>query len=179
MTEQWIEPGEQFGRLFTSVDRWAWRWECQTVYRSASEAEPLRRWREGLPDDLRWMRPWLDMLREATESGKRFARVRVFPEPPTEYLRWQSALTTPHNIAAGEDIRVITAAQARELGLPGEDFWLFDDARVVWLHFGDDHALTGATLTDDPATVSRCRAWRDLAVRHAVPFEDYAILRST
>ena len=179
MNDQWIAPGEQFGQLFSAARSSAWRWECQTIYRSASEVEPLQRWRDGQPDDLEWMSSWLEMIRRAAQKGRRFGRVRVFPEPPTEYLRWQSQVTTPHNIAAGEGIRVITQRRARELDLPADDFWIFDDERVAWLHFAEDRTLTGATLTDDRATVSRCCSWREVAIRHAVPFEDNALLRST
>lgn len=79
----------------------------------------------------------------------------------------------PHNVAAGEDIRVLTEAQARDLRLPTWDFWLFDDCWVAWLHFGD-HGLAGASLTDDSVTVARCRTWRERALRYAVPFPEYS-----
>lgn len=178
MTERRIEPGDEFARLFATIRRSAWRWECQKTYRGAGEASAIQLWKSGQPDALTWLAPWLHLITEAVAAGKTFARVRVYSEPPTEYLRWQSAVTTPRNIEAGEDIRVLTEDQARQLGLPDWDFWLFDETEVLLLHFGDGNALTDATLTDDRDTVSRCRAARDLAVRHSLPFGDYAALRS-
>lgn len=172
MTQRWIEPGEDFARLFETFESSAWRWEAQTVYIEPGEAQHWQRWRDGQPDDLEWMRSWLDLIRSTVAGGKSFGRVRVFSEPPTEYLRWQAEIT-PHNVAAGEDIRALTEAQARDLRLPTWDFWLFDDCWVAWLHFGDN-GLAGASLTDDSATVARCRTWRERALRHAVPFPEYS-----
>ena len=168
--------GEDFADLFRTFSRWAWRWEAQGTYRQPDEVEPWQRWREGVPAtaDLEWLRPWLDDVQAATRAGRRFERVRLMTEPPTEYLRWQMDVT-PANIAVGEVIRLLPESKAWALGLPREDFWLFDDERVAVLHFTSDD-LKGAEIITDPATVARYRSWRDLAVRHAVAFEEYAQL---
>ncbi|SDD94588.1 DUF6879 family protein [Actinokineospora iranica] len=168
--------GEDFASLFRRFTRSAWRWEAQGTYRQPDEVAPWQRWREGVPvaNDLDWLGPWLDDVRAATRAGKRFERVRLVTDPLTEYLRWQMEVT-PANIEAGEVIRLLPAADARALGLPVHDFWLFDDERVAVLHFGDT-GLTGAEIITDPATVAQHQSWRDVAWRHAVAFEDYASL---
>lgn len=164
---------EGFAELFRRFSRSAWRWEAQGTYRQPDEVEPWQRWRDGIAvaTDLDWLRPWLDEVRSATSAGKRFERVRVMTEPPTEYLRWQMEVT-PANIQAGEEIRILAASEARALNLPDQDFWLFDDERVAVLHFSSDD-LEGAEIITDPATVARYRSWRDVAWQHAVAFEDY------
>jgi hypothetical protein len=172
MTE--LVRGEGFADLFRSFSRTAWRWEAQGTYHQPDEVEPWQRWRDGEPalTDLEWLRPWLDQIRTSTQAGKRFERVRMMTEPPTEYLRWQLEVT-PANIEAGEIIHILPESQGRELGLPREDFWLFDDERLAVLHFTSDD-MKGAEIITDPATVARYRTWRDLATEHAVAFEDYA-----
>lgn len=165
--------GEDFANLFRQFSHSAWRWEAQGTYHQPGEVEPWQRWREGHPvlADLEWLRPWLDDVRTATQAGKRFERVRMMTEPPTEYLRWQLEVT-PANIEAGEIMRILPESVARSLRLPDHDFWLFDDERVAVLHFTVDD-LKGAEIITDPAAVSQYRSWRDLAIRHSVPFDEY------
>jgi hypothetical protein len=67
---------------------------------------------------------------------------------------------------------VISAARARELELPDEDFWLFDDDLVAQMHF-DDGGFTHADLIAEPRTVSRFREIRGRAWKDAVPFSEY------
>jgi hypothetical protein len=161
----------EFAKLFADFRRTAWRWEAQTIYREPYEAEPWQRWRDGLPDDLAWLEDWLIDIRAATAEGRSFQRVRVFTEPPTEYLRWQRTVT-PANIDAGEDIRVLTQADARALKLPDYDFWLFDDEVVARMYFGDAGWI-GAEMISEPGTVAKHLAWRDVAWRYAVPYAEY------
>ncbi|GGS37055.1 DUF6879 family protein [Actinokineospora fastidiosa] len=167
-----LVTGDGFAELFRTFTRSAFRWEARPAYCEDYEAEPLRKWRAGEPDDLAWMAGWLDGIRAAAAEGRRFERVRLYTVPPTEYLRWQQHVT-PANVEAGEDIRVITEGQARALGLPEHDFWLFDGRLVARMHFGDDGRWRGAELINETDTVARHRAWRDLAWEHATPYPQY------
>ncbi len=65
---------------------------------------------------------------------------------------------TPVNIAAGEQVRWLPRAQASDLALPGNDFWLFDDRGVRFNHFtGDgDWAHPRTSYTEDPAVAKLC-----------------------
>lgn len=166
---RWVEAGAEFGALFRSFTRTAWRWETQLEYREPEEREPFRRFLAGEHDDLAWRADWLAGIREATAAGRWFGRVRVLSDPLTDYLRFELA-HTPDNIQAGEDIRVMPEARARELGMPRHDFWLFDDQEVAVLHFGPG-GLEGAELTTDPDIVRQHTEWRRLAWEHASPFE--------
>lgn len=168
-----VQPGEDFGRLFREFERTAWRWECQGTYREPSEVEPWQLWRDGLPDDFEWMQGWLTDIRAATSQGRTFERVRMLTDPLTEYLRWQAEVT-PLNVAAGEDIRVLPEARARDLEMPEHDFWLFDDQRVAVLRFGGA-GLEGAEIITTPEVVRRHQAWRDLAWSHASPFGEHQV----
>ncbi|MGW8378451.1 DUF6879 family protein [Streptomyces sp. ODS28] len=73
--------------------------------------------------------PWCRNRREQSALGKRFERVRILDEPPTEGQRYLLE-NARRNSQAGEVIRVLPRATADELRLPEGDFWIFD-ARVV------------------------------------------------
>ena len=163
----------EFERLFDTFTRSAWRLEIQGVYDEPEEREPLRRFLAGEPDDLAWMTDWFVWIRQVTQAGKQFGRVRVLTDPITDYQRFELGRLTPPAVDAGEDIRLLATAHARRLDLPEQDFWLFDDARVAVMHFGQG-GVNGADLLDDPALVQPVRDARDRAWDAAVPYSEWA-----
>jgi hypothetical protein len=171
VTGQRVAPGPEFAELFRTFRHSAWRLETQGVYHEPYEQAELARFLVGQPLDVSYLADWLDDVRTATHSGRRFERVRVLTEPLTDYLRFELTVA-PHNAEAGEDIRVLSPAEAQRLRLPDHDFWLFDDERVAVMEFGPA-GLIGADIHTDPGTVTQHRQWRDLAWRHATPFETY------
>lgn len=164
---------DQFDRLYETFEHTVWRWEAQPSYHEPGEAEPFRRWLAGEPDDMTWLAEWLESVRVACDAGRRFDRVRVVHDPPTDYQRWGFDVA-PANIAAGEDIRVLPVAVARDLGMPEYDFCFLDDRVVARMHFGSE-GMTGAELIEETGEVERHRAWRDAAWQHAVPFDEHRV----
>jgi hypothetical protein len=133
----------------------------------------VRKFLAGEPDDLPWMQSWLDMLREATAAGRRFARVRVVTLPLTDYSRfgvWCAQFTN----GAGEDIRYLDRDRAQASGLPDHDYWLFDSRKLVRMHFDDDDVFLGGEVIEDPAVIVQHNYWRDLACHHAAKRDDFA-----
>jgi len=165
---------EEFDRLFQTFERTAFRLEALDRYAVPIEDEPVRRFLAGEPVDTDWLTPYLTLVQRAAAAGKRLQRVRVVSEPPTDndYLRYEFAYY-PYSIAAGEDIRVLSRAQAERLDLPDRDFWLFDSRLVALMRFDRDGHLHGVELTDEPQVVARCCYWRDAALHHATSFERY------
>jgi hypothetical protein len=162
----------EFEQLFDTFTTSAWRLEIQGVYDEAEEREPLRRFLAGEPDDLAWMAEWFAWIREITNAGKRFGRTRVLADPITDYQRFELGRLTPPAIAAGEDIRILTAVRARELNLPKHDFWLFDDTRVAAMHFGPN-GVEGVDLLEGMASVQPFRDVRDRAWHASAPYRDW------
>nr|WP_143229464.1 DUF6879 family protein [Actinophytocola xanthii] len=119
------------------------------------------------------MADWWEWISDVRESGRQFGRVRVLYEPPSDYQRYELEVLTPPAVDAGEDIRLLPGARARELRLPERDFWLFDDARVAVMHFGAD-GVHGAELLDDPAAVAPFRAARARAWDASIPYREWA-----
>ncbi|WP_034268554.1 DUF6879 family protein [Haloechinothrix halophila] len=166
-----LVTGEEFGKLFTSFTKYAFRYEAQADYREPFEAEPWRKFRDGEYDDLEWMRPWLDGVRAATAAGRKFQRVRVLPDPLTDYLRWEMHIAHI-NAEAGEEIRVLDEQDRVAHDLPDYDFWLFDDSLVALMRFDDNRAFQGAELTDDPEALDTCRKFQSTAWQFSRPFQD-------
>jgi hypothetical protein len=159
---------EQLAALFPTITRSSWRWECQGEYQV--DTAKLDRWRRGEPfEETQASLRWHAFIRGLRDRGIPFERVRMLTEPLTEYLEWMLGITY-RNVEAGEDIRWVGEHRARELNMPGYDFYLIDDERVAIMRFDRDKVLSDLELVDDPDTVARHRAYRDavwpLAIRH-------------
>ncbi|ATL67243.1 hypothetical protein GZH49_30185 [Nocardia terpenica] len=135
----------------------------------AGEAERMRRFLDGKPQDPAAGAGWQALMREVTGNGCVVQRVRVVSEPHGDYTRFAVG-TTPGNLEAGEDIRWLPRQNAPS-DLPEDDWWLFDDELVAYTVFErDGTALPGWAATRDPAIAGHCARRRDelwaKAVRH-------------
>ncbi|MEW2530852.1 DUF6879 family protein [Streptomyces sp. NPDC047071] len=160
---------DEFTSMFTTLKHSAWRLETRGRYASDEATDTYAQFlAEGRVDwDLD--DPWCRGRREQAALGKRFERVRVLDEPPTAgqlYLLDNAR----RNTAVGEDIRVLTRGKAVELGLPDQDFWVFDSRAVGLLHFDDGDEITRVELITDPVQVLRYAQAREAAWHHAVPY---------
>ena len=147
--------------------------EARDRYDAPYENESLARFLAGEPDDLPWMQSWLDMLREATAEGRRFARVRLVSLPLTDYSRfgvWCAQFTN----GAGEDIRYLGRQQAEAENLPNHDYWLFDSSKLVRMHFDDSDRFLGGEVVEDAAEIVQHNYWRDAAWHRAMRRDDFA-----
>lgn len=114
---------------------------------------------------------WRQVIRTAVARGVTFRRLRVVSEPLSDYIRWEHAITSQVNVAAGEEVRWLPRSQAIGLLLPAHDLWLFDNHTVRYAHFAPDGTLSGEVSTTDPTQVDMViaafqRAW-ELAIPHA------------
>jgi hypothetical protein len=119
------------------------------------------------------MQSWLNILRETTVTGRRFARVRVVSLPLTDYSRfgvWCAQFTN----GAGEDIRYLDRAQAEAAGLPNHDYWLFDSRVLLRMHFDEHDAFLGGEIIEDTAEIVKANYWRDAAWHYATRRDDFA-----
>lgn len=164
--------GGDFDRLFADFQRTARRLEVRGRYEVESERPYLARWRAGMQDDpehVRARHPWLDGVRASTAVGRRYERVRVVPEPLTEYVRY-ALRGTRQTVEAGEDVRYLPRARADELELPDHDFWLFDGHQLVLMPFTSDDRPLGGLIITEPDAVAQHAAWLDLATEHSTPY---------
>src|SRR5262249_36999508 len=92
------------------------------------------KWAAGEPDDLEWLRPWCDQVRQHVAAGKVYRRVHVISEPLSDYPRWSHSIMQPH-VDAGTDMRWMPRRQGSSIAFPGNDFWMFDSRFVVFHHY--------------------------------------------
>jgi hypothetical protein len=163
--------GDDWRKFFDAYHRDAFRLETLPAYGVTSEDEEFRTWREtgrlDIPDDDQW----LVRVRRFRATGRWVGRVHVVTRPLSEYLRYEFAVYS-YTVKAGEDVRVLDVTE-RENPVAGfQDFWLFDDSRVVLMHYAEDGTQTGRELLEDvdPAPYVEAKR-RALAV--AVPFAEY------
>jgi uncharacterized protein DUF6879 len=164
--------GEAFDHLFRRFERTAFHLELQDSYHTPEESGPFGLFLRGEADDFAWHQPWLDLVREATRVGRRITRVRIVSPPHGDYTRWGLSVA-PLNIEAGEDIRWLPRHLTADLELTADDYWLFDDNRVVFTIFEPGGRFGGGAQTVDPVIVEHCRRARDQVWAKAVPTREY------
>lgn len=154
--------------------------EMRDVYAVGGEAERFATWRaSGERVDARrdaelHRQAWMTLVRDMVARGVSVRRARIVSEPLSEYIRWEHAITVP-NLDAGEDVRWLPRRQASGLCLPGNDFWLFDNAVVRWGHFSGDGDFLANELSTDPVHAKLCADAFDAVWNRAVPHEEYGI----
>jgi hypothetical protein len=164
-----VLKGEEFGRLFESFERTAFRLETLAVYDVEDEQEEIARFLAGQEMGPEWDdNPW---VRSMTDKGKAVSRVHVLRSPLTDYLRYELGAYAG-NITAGESIGIIDLAEQQVTGLPDHDFWLFDDRDVYRMHYTPEGKFVGAELLPGDR-LAEYLGYRDLARAHAVPFTSY------
>ena len=163
---------EDFGKLFDEFEHTAFRLETRERYVEDYEDESFQAFLDGKPD-YTWREDWVTYIREVRAAGKVFERVRVVSEPHSDYTRF-GLDASRDNVAAGDDIRYLPRPLANKLGLPDEDYWLFDSRLAVIFTFGPDGRISRFELTDDPEAIVRRNIWRDIAQHYAIPRDEYA-----
>ncbi|MGH3737189.1 MAG: DUF6879 family protein [Micromonosporaceae bacterium] len=161
-----------FEGLFRRFRRTAFHLEVQDSYQTPEETGPFQLFLTGQPDDLAWHRPWLDLVRGVTSSGKSIKRVRVVSTPHGDYTRW-GLWVAPHNIAAGEEIRWLPRHLLEPGAVTADDYWLFDDDTVAFTVFEPGGRFAGGAVTEDREIVTYCRAVRDRVWSAAIPHDEY------
>jgi hypothetical protein len=147
--------------------------ETRDAYGTETELPHLARWRRGEPDDYAWLEPYLEMVCGHRAAGRTCRRARVVSEPLSEYQQWvlsSAALFT----GAGEDIRYVPRPRLAGTPLPGSgDFYVFDGALVMFLHYAGNGASTAFEITDEPHAARSCREAFDRVWQLATPLGEY------
>ena len=156
-----LYTSEQMGDLFATAKTRAAHLETRDEYKSASEDAAMRRFLDtGADPGGEWFTSWAQRVQGMTGRGVTVQRARIVTVPVTRYTSYLLALT-PHNIAAGEDVRWVPRDQARPQDAAADDFWLLDDHTVAYSVFtADDDWWSGCAATTDPVIVGyACMLW--------------------
>lgn len=166
---------EEFGEVFRSFERDAFRLETLSRYDVGGEDEKIRRFLAGEsrpePDEAK--RGWLGLIRSSVDVGKRMHRVHLIRGALTDYLRWEIEWGYPPNAEAGEKIGILQVGEKDLPELGNEDFWLFDDRLAVLMQYGPEGQWLGQVAAEEPAVIVACQRKRDIATTLAVTLDDY------
>ncbi len=149
--------------------------QFETFSYSAFRLEALQHYAGTARDDQ-----WIALLKASRRWGKTHQRVHVVTEPLTRAMQEELTAGYEGNVAAGEDIRIVSVAggDAWPGDLPRSDFWLFDSSRLYAMRYEPDGTWAGADrITDPERIVEACRA-RDAALyRWAIPWHAFIASR--
>ncbi|MFF4409087.1 DUF6879 family protein [Streptomyces sp. NPDC001262] len=150
---------ESFAELLDATHTSALHLEMRDFYGVQGEAADFAVWKESGtfdadPESEYWQ-PWSVLVRDAVARGVDMRRVRIFSDPPSDYIRFEHA-TTVVNVAAGEQVRWLPRREASGLRLPGNDFWLFDDRLVQFNVFAGDGRWVHTDFSEDPTVIELC-----------------------
>jgi hypothetical protein len=118
-----------------------------------------------------WFQEWLDLIKRSTVQGRFFSRVRVVTAPLTNYSRF-GIFCSGFSNAAGEVTRYLSRQDAT--GLPDYDYWLFDSAKLVRMHFDADENFLRGEVIEDRAVIVQHNYWRDAAWQRSLGRDDFA-----
>ncbi|MEJ2886183.1 DUF6879 family protein [Actinomycetospora aeridis] len=127
---------------------------------------------QDYPDDPQWwayqqghdwtanedLAAWCALVRANVERGVTMQRVHVVTTPWTPYVRFEIEQHYPFNLAAGEEVRLLTVLMQSAR----KDFWLVDDERGWLLDYADDGTMT--VIEASERTLPILRDWRDAAL---------------
>ncbi|MGY2028706.1 DUF6879 family protein [Nocardia gipuzkoensis] len=160
--------------LFAGAKHRAFHLETRDEYLSSSEHSAMS---EFLADETidpggSWFEPWAVLVSATTERGVAVERARIVTTPHGAYTRYLLALT-PHNIAAGEEVRWLPRQDAIPADAAADDYWLIDDDLVAYSVFDENEWWSGVAATTDPVIVGYACELRDRVWAAATPHQQY------
>jgi hypothetical protein len=173
---QLLLGADAFRTKLAGAKRRAFHLETRDDYLTENEEPSLAAFRKDETTDPggEWFRGWTDQVEAATARGVAMQRARIVSVPHTLYTRYLLALT-PHNVAAGEEVRYLPRQLASASDSVAEDFWLFDEEVLTFSVFDERGYWVGAVATEDPEIVAHAVRVRDRVWAAATPFAEYRV----
>ncbi|WP_405581178.1 DUF6879 family protein [Streptomyces sp. NBC_01190] len=169
------DPAPTLEDLLRSCSRTAVHLEMRDGYMRSDPR--FAAWQAGVRTGLTVATSWLSVFAHTTSRGVAVRRARIVSEPVSDYVRFEHHLSSA-NVTAGEEIRWLPRRRASDLALPGNDFWLFDDAVAVFHHFDGDGELApdDEEVRTDTAAVKLCADAFAAVWTRAVPHPEYKVI---
>ena len=168
---------DDFNNLFESFSYSAFRLETLPRYQVSGESEELAAYLEGafLPPESPGDSNWCRRIAASTKKGLSWSRVHVMPDQLTPYLRYEIEWGYLFNAQAGEDIRLLFPNQAPPIpeNLPFHDFWLFDDTKLVLMHYGENGKYLGAELIENESELPSYQQAKEFTLRYSTTLKNY------
>lgn len=170
-----IPIGEAWLNQFKIFQLSAFRLEILQTYSEPSELAAFEAYKLGgqVPHDF--IENWCRLVSDHSKSGKSITRVHLVDLPLSEYLGFEIECAYRFTSASGENIKLLDRATltASESDLFKEDFWLFDDSKVMVQIYDRLGALMYSRISEDPEIVQYYQTVRDRLLEKAEPFEKF------
>lgn len=165
---------EALDQAWQTYRRSAFRMEARQTYAVPQETEAWQAFIEGrlMPPRTPENNPWLHRVASHTAEGRRIYRVHIVDLPLSPYVQFEMH-GYRDNAAAGELIYIANRSDHLVLADYGDDWWLFDDTRLVLMHYNDAGEFLAAEDAPQGTDIGEYRRRRDLALQHALPLNDY------
>lgn len=178
MTAELIPPGApEFVGKFHQFRYSAFRLETLQSYGNSEEDADFDAFVTGRPKPRNpGHEQWQAMVRANVHAGRTVQRVHVVTEPLSQYMKLELTWGYGANAAAGEDIRIIAVreGEAWPTDVPEDtDYWLFDSAELYHPHYDSAGTWLGTEIVTDPTRIVTACHWRDAALHHATPWQEY------
>ena len=161
---------------FDRLTREAFRLEQEQSYAGVSDPG-WDAWKAGQPLPVRTVEndEFLKTIAAHVSAGRRVCRVIVVDRPMSEYLHYELTAFRMH-VAAGEDIYVVWRDAHPDLTGLVDDFWMLDEDIVAIMRYDEEKKFIEATQPSEPVDAYVAR--RDLAMKHAVPLEQWVAMNT-
>jgi hypothetical protein len=167
----------RFAEIMAEVRHSAWHLELRDFYAVEDERKHFAAFLGGTwsaDAERADRRAWLDLVAGAVARGVTVRRARVVSAEVSDYIRYEHA-GTQMNIEAGEQIRWLPRRCASDLGLPGNDFWLFDGRLAQFNVFDGRGRWVGTDFSEEREVLRLCSAAFESVWQRAVPHERFTV----
>lgn len=159
----------EFDCAFEDFATSAFRLQLLSEYAVPEEATSLAAYLTGEPFPPRTPDAWVETMAAQVARGKSWTTVHLLPKRLTPYLRFLIDWGYVDDAARGARIRFLLPPHASRLRtLAPQDFWLFDDERLVLMHYSPIGEFLGAEEASSSAALASARKARAFALKHAV-----------
>lgn len=151
---------DDLDRLFSGFEEKAYRVETLSEYKidNTNEYDEYLKFINGKQILGFANIDWINDLKLWSKENKTVKRLRVVPNPQSDYFKYEVGFCYPKNIEAHEEIKFIPLDIYKTLcdkyKLEG-DFWLFDSKSVVVLLYDANGAYIDCNLEQDKTKTGR------------------------
>ncbi len=139
---------DEYMERFYTCRKEAFRLETLPEFCVVDEKETFSKFKNGqITPDADYNADWHTVIAAICQRDAIIHRLRVIPEPMTDYFRYQVNWGYIGNIAAGDRVVTVPNLDVKTLDLPiVKDFWLFDDTECILVEYDLRGAYLGANL---------------------------------
>ena len=167
----------RFAEIMAGVRHSAAHLEMRDHYGVQDETEHYAAFRRGawsMAAERADRQDWLELVARAVARGVSVRRARVVSTEVSDYIRYEYA-GTQMNIEAGEQVRWLPRHSASDLGLPGNDCWIFDGRLVQFNVFDGRGRWVDTDFNENRDVVRLCKQAFESVWERAVPHERFAL----